>query len=193
MERGPSDRLRLCFAMLSIAKKYFVYYGNQTSDSADTDWHPQRGLVLTGWKYRGGELSDLATTLEAFGKAEPLQRMKFVPNVFRGHNPFGPTGDTCHKYEGWLICPDTGSYVFATSSDDASFLLIDDDQVVAWPGRHRWRSPTRRRSRGGPFRLTEDPGGSDMPDGSRGTRSYHRLTTCRVLWPAGCDSAPASA
>jgi len=152
MERGPGDRLRLCFAMLPIAKKYFLYYGNQKSEPAKVDWRPQRGLVLTGWKYRGGELSDLAKTLETFGKAEPLQGMRFVPNVFLGHNPFGPTGDTCHKYEGWLICPDTGSYVFATSSDDASFLLIDDDQVVAWPGRHRWRADAKHQ---GTAELTE--------------------------------------
>jgi len=143
MKRGPGDRLRLCFAMLPNAKKYFVYCGNQKAEPAETDWRPQRGLVLTGWKYRGGAIGDLAQTLETFGKAEPLQGMRFVPNVFLGHNPFGPTGDTCHKYEGWLICPETGSYVFATSSDDASFLLIDDEQVVAWPGQHRWRADAK--------------------------------------------------
>jgi len=153
MERGPGDRLRLCFAMLPIAKKYFVYYGNQDAEPADANWRPQRGLVLTGWKYRGGAIGDLAQTRETFGKAEPLQGMRFVPNVFLGHNPFGPTGDTCHKYEGWLICPYTGSYVFATSSDDASFLLIDDEQVVAWPGQHRWRADAKHQ---GTAELTED-------------------------------------
>jgi len=152
MERGPGDRLRLCFAMLPIAKKYFVYYGNQDAEPAETDWHPQRGLVLTGWKYRGGELGDLDETLQTFAKAKPMQGIRFVPNVFLGHNPFGPTGDTCHKYEGWLVCPDTGSYVFATSSDDASFLLIDDNLVVGWPGRHRWRADAKHQ---GTAELTE--------------------------------------
>ncbi|MFQ6048852.1 MAG: PKD domain-containing protein, partial [Phycisphaerae bacterium] len=143
LQQGPGDQLSLCFAMLPKTRKYFIYYGNKHVGPTKSTWRPQRGVLLEGWRYRGGPTGNLQQALRSFEQAQPLQGRRFVPNIFLGHNPFGPTGQTCHKYTGWLICPRSGRYIFATTSSDASFLLIDDELVVEWPGRHAWRADAK--------------------------------------------------
>ncbi|MDD4891561.1 MAG: PKD domain-containing protein, partial [Phycisphaerae bacterium] len=64
-------------------------------------------------------------------------------NVFHGNNIFGPSGRTITRYTGFLQIPANGDYGFATSSDDASFLLIDGKAVVEWGGYHGWVGDAR--------------------------------------------------
>jgi tetratricopeptide (TPR) repeat protein len=53
-----------------------------------------------------------------------------------GHNPFGPQNRIATLFTGWLICQADGDYVFSSSSQDASFLLVDDKLVVDNGGLH---------------------------------------------------------
>lgn len=136
MQSGPDDRARVCFSLTGRANKYFLYYGNAQAIPVESDWRPERGVLLEGWPYKGGAISSFAQTQQTFQNAGPLAGRVFVPNVFLGVNPFGPSVDYCHRYTGWLVCEQSGSHVFATTSKDASFLEIDGKMVVQWPGRH---------------------------------------------------------
>ena len=142
---GPGDRLSLCFALQGNQRNYLVYYGNRKAPAFQSDWRPRRGVLLESWAYRGGSVANFQQTLKTFEQAGPLQGRLFVPNIFLGHNPLGPTANTCHKYTGWLMVPADGTYTFTTSSNDASFLLIDDtpSPVVSWAGVHGWRRDAR--------------------------------------------------
>ncbi len=137
MQSGPDDRTKVCFAVSGQQNRYYIYYGNPQPDAAPDTWRPERGVLLEGWTYRGGQLATLSLTQQAFEKAGPLEGRTFVPQIFLGHNPFGVPVNYCHKYTGWLNCDKAGSYTFCTSSKDASFLLVDDQMVVQWPGTHQ--------------------------------------------------------
>jgi len=143
---GPGDQLEICFAAQPKAKKYFVYYGNSDAQAKSYDWQPRRGLLLSGRTYPGGPMQRLSQVQRIYRLGRE-QGKTFVPNVFFGYNPLGPPGDYVHHYLGWLICPADGTYTFATSSDDASWLLIDGKTVVAWPGQHRWRADAKHNGR----------------------------------------------
>jgi tetratricopeptide (TPR) repeat protein len=162
MQSGPDDRTRVCFALTGRGNRYFVYYGNAKAAPLSDEWRPERGVLLEGWAYRGGAISTLALTRETFEKAGAVVGRTFVPNVFIGHNPFGPPADYCHLYTGWLICGTAGSYLFCTTSKDASFLLVDDQVVVQWPGRH------------GPVAEARYTGRTDL------TRGLHKLSYYHV-------------
>ncbi len=60
----------------------------------------------------------------------------FEERIFCGYNPLGPDKDTLHSYDGYLRIDKAGSYRFYSASTDASFILIDGQPVVSWPGRH---------------------------------------------------------
>ncbi len=132
---GPGDFLRICFPLVKDVTTYTVYYGNAAAGACES-FEPRRGLLMEMRTYRGGQPDSLKGMQEVVKKAGPLQGSDFVDRVFFGHNPFGPRDRYVAIYTGWLKCPADGEYTFATSSDDASFLLVDDRQVVAWPGWH---------------------------------------------------------
>jgi len=152
---GPGDQMTICFAAKPKLKKYFVYYDLKSTRSSRRNsggnWQPKRGLLLESRTYRRGPINSLAQVKRLFAQGK-LQGRTFVPNVFFGYNPLGPPANYIHRYVGWLICPVDGTYRFATTSDDASFLLIDDGLVVQWPGRHRWRADAKHNA---PVRLTK--------------------------------------
>lgn len=51
-------------------------------------------------------------------------------------NPFGPSEYYIAVYWGNFYAPETGTYGFATDSDDASFLLVDGKLIAEYPGNH---------------------------------------------------------
>jgi tetratricopeptide (TPR) repeat protein len=136
MQVGPDDRARVCFALAGPANKYFIYYGNPQAGTVEENWRPERGVLLEGWTYRGGAIATFDLTRETFRKAGRTDGRAFVPNIFLGHNPFGPPANYCHRYTGWLMIDRPGDYLLCTTSKDASFLLVDDQMVVQWPGQH---------------------------------------------------------
>ena len=73
----------------------------------------------------------------------------YVEQVGHGYNPFATKpGPFLSHYSGYLQIPSAGNYAFWTSSQDASFLLIDDKLVTSAPGRHGPLYQARPRTRG---------------------------------------------
>ena len=132
---GPGDFLRVAFPLVKEVTGYRVYYGNPAARAGES-FEPRRGLLLEVRPYRGGSPDDLRGMQEIIRKAGPMAGSDFVDRIFFGYNPFGAQSSYVSVYTGWLKCPADGEYVFATSSDDASFLLLDGKLVVQWPGWH---------------------------------------------------------
>ncbi|MBN2310517.1 MAG: PKD domain-containing protein, partial [Candidatus Hydrogenedentes bacterium] len=87
-------------------------------------------------KKGSGGFDNWAQMQELIKKSPDVEGRGLHPAVFDGHNRFGPSDNYLSLYTGWLYCPIAGEYAFATTSDDASFLLIDGRLVVQWPGTH---------------------------------------------------------
>ncbi|MHB9139304.1 MAG: hypothetical protein ACYC4Q_07875 [Victivallaceae bacterium] len=60
----------------------------------------------------------------------------FTSRVYAGVNPYSKNMNSAHIYKGFITIPENGEYIFYTASTDASFLLIDDKAIAAWPGCH---------------------------------------------------------
>lgn len=146
MFTGPGDLLKIAFVTSgSKQQRYYVYYGNPQAQMPEQTWRPRRGVLLETWQYRGGPIGSLGGIRRTFARAKPLIGRAFVPSIFLGHNIFGPQDRTCNLYTGYLICPVNGQYTFATSSNDASFVLLNDQLVVSWPGKHNWVANARHK------------------------------------------------
>ncbi|HUU11112.1 MAG TPA: PKD domain-containing protein [Phycisphaerae bacterium] len=136
LQVGPGDRIRVAFEVVPTISRYYIYYGNPKAP-APPPWDIQRGVLLEARRWSGGDaINKLAQIQAAWAKAEPLGT-DFVSHISFGHNPFAAEGTpSVFHYVGWFIPPRPGTYTVATSSNDASWVLIDGLEVVAWPGRH---------------------------------------------------------
>ncbi|MHC4717148.1 MAG: PA14 domain-containing protein, partial [Planctomycetota bacterium] len=149
---GPGDRVRLAFAVKGGATRYAVYFGHPQPPQPRPALEIRRGVLLETRAYAGGPISTFDQVRTALSRAGRLIGREFRDSIFLGHNPFGPQSRLCSLFTAHVVCPADGQYIFATSSRDASFLLVDGEVVVSNGGRHR---PQRRASRTGTVRLTK--------------------------------------
>jgi tetratricopeptide (TPR) repeat protein len=145
--RPGDDLLRVAFAPGGGDRRYAVYMKNPRA-KAQRETKLGRGLLLETFEFRGGSPDNLRAMRDVLKRAEEAPfGSDYVPNVFHGHNMFGRSENYVSRYSGTLLCPRSGQYVFATTSDDASFLLIDGKLVVAWPGWHGAARDARHQSK----------------------------------------------
>ena len=137
---GPGDQVRVAFAPRGSGRRYYVYFGHAKPPGRPKPLEIRRGVLLETWQYPGGGIKTLQQVRAVFARAKRLIGRDFRDRMFLGHNPFGPQGKIASVFTAWLICPADGPYQFACSSQDASFLLVDDNVVVSNGGHH---SPQR--------------------------------------------------
>jgi len=131
------DEATVAFQLEAGVDSYQVYYGNAKAAPAAYPWMITAGLLMEVKKFVGGRPPmNLAQALSLWQGTPEVMGADFVPNIFFGVNPFGPSDSFQAHYRGWLAVDKPGLYVFATTSSDASFLLIDGKEVVSWPGYH---------------------------------------------------------
>ena len=149
---GPGDVVRLAFGLRRGSTRYFVYFGNAKPDRLGAGLDIRRGLLLETRAYAGGPIANLPQVQRAYQAAGELLGRDFRERIFLGHNPFGPQNQICNLFSGYLVCPADGEYIFSTSSQDASFLLVDGQLVVSNGGRH---PPQPRAVQQGRIRLVQ--------------------------------------
>jgi tetratricopeptide (TPR) repeat protein len=132
---GPGSLLRVCFPLIEEVNEYHVYYGNPEARATES-FGPRRGVLLESRDFRIGQVRSWRFLQRVLPRAGPSHGQGFVPRIYFGYNPLGPQEQYLNRYTGWLVVPADGEYLFATSSDDASFLLVDGQMVCQWPGRH---------------------------------------------------------
>lgn len=118
---------------------YFFWGGG----GAPGSWEPEAGLMIETRALPEGEYETSGQILGLWEKAKAVQGRSFVPRIFLGVNPHGPTRNFIARFRGYLRVEVPGTYEFATTSDDGSVLLIDGGEVVAWPGKHYARYGVR--------------------------------------------------
>ncbi len=143
---GPGDFAKVAFALGPRAARYYVYFGNDKAAAPKEALEIRRGVLMETKLYAGKAVPILAHARQAFDNSPTLLGRAFIPNIFVGCNPFGPQSEIVTRYTAWLDCPADGIYQFACSSQDASFLLIDDKEVVANGGAHLPQRDISRRA-----------------------------------------------
>ncbi len=135
---GPGDHVRIAFALRPNVNKYFAYFGcAKGAANRDKELEIQRGVLQESWEHEGvGAIKTFEQVQKIFNGATKLLGRDFHGRIFTGHNPFGPQNKLATIYTAWVICPSDGDYTFCTSSQDASFLLVDDKMVVENGGHH---------------------------------------------------------
>ena len=142
LQLGPGDFCRIAFQTVDNVRHYEILYGGEPPDATTLPpWTNQAGLILEIREFRQCNLNSLESVRQAFESSVMIGR-DYVGNVQHSHNPFSLTrGPFLSRYSGTLHISQVGKYGFLTSSQDCSFLLIDDKVVVDAPGRH---GPIRR-------------------------------------------------
>jgi len=131
LQIGPGTFCRIAFKVAPPVKDYYVFYGSDKASAVDGDWAVEPGLVLETRHFNGGGMGSLDEILKAVKESGPSFGSDVVPNVFHGHNPFGPSDQYVSIYRGALWIKEPGSYVFATTSDDASVMRVDGSVVAS--------------------------------------------------------------
>lgn len=164
LQVGPGDFCRLAFQTTRGQSRYFIYYGGTGNDKPQNEpaakptvsppWTASAGLLLETRRWRECNLDELDPLRAAFDASETIGS-DFVPTVSHGYDPFSPQeAPFLSHYQGSLQVPQAGDFLFFTSSQDASFLLIDGQTVVAAPGRH---GPAGQARIKGQIKLTAGP------------------------------------
>ena len=136
LQIGPGDQVRIAFAATPAIKRYYIYYGNPEAGPPNETWEPDRGVLLEARPWPGGPMDRLGAVQKIWEEAKPAG-IAFVSHINFGFNPFGESNASMmYHYTGWVAVPEAGTYDVATSSDDASWFLIDGKEVVSWPGEH---------------------------------------------------------
>jgi len=96
---------------------------------------PVSGLLHEMAGYNGGPVVSVDDFRFRWNHASP-QGIRLEKRVYSAWNPLGSNGNSLHRFHGFIVISKDGEYWFYTASTDASFVLIDDRPVAAWPGRH---------------------------------------------------------
>jgi PKD repeat protein len=145
LQLGPGDYCRLAFQTVPRQGSYEVFYGGEAPPPQDAlpPWTSRDGLLLETREYRDCNLNSLQSVRDAFESSQRIGS-DYVNTVQHSHNPFSlRPAPFLSRYSGYLNVGSAGTYGFMTSSQDCSFLLIDDKLVVEAPGRH----PPERRAK----------------------------------------------
>ena len=136
LQLGPGDFCRLAFQPVRGQSEYEILYGGDPPTEALPPWTARDGLLLETRHYRECNLQKLEKVRAAFEAASPIGS-DYVGEVRHACNPLTlKQGPFLSRYSGTLHIDVAGSYRIFTSSQDCSFLLIDDKLVISAPGRH---------------------------------------------------------
>jgi predicted negative regulator of RcsB-dependent stress response len=118
-------------------------------------WQPRRGLTFVVHRKPRQEhpktLADLLTLI----KISPTEGAALRTSIADGFNPFGQSDHYISVYDGYLHIETEGEYAFCSASDDGSWIVVNDHELLAWPGPHGWGGSQRGEKHG---KITLKPG-----------------------------------
>ena len=132
---APGEPATVCFDGSSGAGSYFLYFGS-IGFTPKMEWDTRAGVVLETREGNGKAVHNLKDMMEAWNKSPVVFGRSMLNGVFDGTHRHGPAGNVLSHYQGWFDLDAPATVGFVTISTDASFVLVDGKQIVAWPGRH---------------------------------------------------------
>lgn len=145
LQNGPGDFCRVAFQTVEGQSQYEVLYGGEPTTEAMPPWTATQGLLLETREYKNCNLNSYNAVREAFESSKRIGS-DYVDGVHHSENPFTlRRGPFLTRYSGLLHIASAGTFGFITSSQDCSFVVIDDKPVTEQPGMH----PPRHRAEPG--------------------------------------------
>ena len=126
----PKRETLLVFYVQDPNRSFDIYYGNQGASAPKYDWVCKRGLWLETRPAPPGKPRTLDEIKGMAAKSAYSYGVQFNMWIFNHYNPMGPVDRYLSLYRGWVRIPETGLYQFGTTSDGASFFLVDQKLVV---------------------------------------------------------------
>jgi hypothetical protein len=133
--RAEGDPVKLLFDCSAGAGPYVLYAGGAITSQAP-EWQPSAGLVLETRATVRPYLHSVKDFRKEWDRSPQRFGCVLQSNVFQGLNPCGPWTNFLARYTGTFLAGQSGTYGFATVSDESSFFLVDGQTVAQWPGRH---------------------------------------------------------
>ncbi len=131
---GPGDTVKIAFALRG-GGKYYAYIGGPKTELVK-ELDIRRGALLEMWEYPGGSFRTIEQAQEILKEAKVLLGRDIRDRIFSAHNPFGPSDKIAAVYTAWINLPEAGNYLLASSSQNGSFVFVDDKLVVSNGGAH---------------------------------------------------------
>ena len=134
--RAPHDPWRLRFAA-GGGRRWRVRLDDGASPPVTgATWTARAGVLLETRGLPPGSVETLDDFQRLWALGSPVLGRSEVGRIFHGIHPYGPGTPLLARYDGWLRIETAGRYRFATVTDDASFLLVNDRLVASWGGWH---------------------------------------------------------
>ena len=109
-----------------------LYFGGTTARRMRA-WTAKRSLLLETRRLpAGANVATFGGWQEAWKKSPDVDGMAFVPQIFHGDNPFGPSDHFLSRYCGLVKTGEGGARKFYTLSDDVSYVKIDGRAALKW-------------------------------------------------------------
>ena len=154
---APNQPTLFCFDLSRKSKAYYACFGPGLP-SAPGGWIPQAGVLLETQPcaenrvVKRAQARDANQVAELIRSAGPAQGRKYVEDMRRSINPFGPSSDYLASFTGWFRVVKAGDYGFATDSSGPSIICVDGRLVADWLGTHPVR-PGRKAQHNGTIQL----------------------------------------
>lgn len=148
MFHDPALYAVVAFQIQDNTPHYYLYMGNPKARPARGNWEPQAGVFMETWRRNGGHANNWEGMRHVLDRANYQFGAGYRKNIYDGFNPFGEPDNFVSRYTAWFRAPRPGTYLFATISDDASFLQVDGKMVAQWPGYHTAHGGRRGEHRG---------------------------------------------
>ncbi len=133
---AQGEPTRVCFDTSSGDTAYYVCYGPDLP-AAGGSWKPEAAVLVETRACRSDlPINTAAEVARLLNSASTPSGRDYVPDIFLGANPFGPSAYYIATFTGWFTVPAAAQYTFATASDDASYLEVDNRTVATWYGMH---------------------------------------------------------
>jgi tetratricopeptide (TPR) repeat protein len=133
---APGELTRICFDTSGGDTAYYVCFDNELPMAAG-GWKPEAGVLVETRACRADlPINNAEEVARLINAASAPSGKDFVANIFLGGNPFGPSTYYIANFTGWFTVPAAAQYTFATASDDASSLEVDNHVVATWYGVH---------------------------------------------------------
>ena len=130
---GEPTRIR--FDTSGGATSYYICFATNLPP-APGGWKPEAGVFVETRPCTKQPVNTFPQISHLLNTAGPPEGRNYLPDIFLGMNPFGPSSFYVASFTGWLRVSNPGDFRFATLSTDASWLQIDGQTVAEWLGEH---------------------------------------------------------
>ncbi|MHC4872892.1 MAG: PA14 domain-containing protein [Planctomycetota bacterium] len=143
------EPVKVIFSLSSGSTKYHIYISEKRI-AAVPSWDSVKALVYTSYKlpeYKG-KANSWAKAKKIFKLKKDLLGVSVVRKIHHGIHIHGINYAFLSHFKGSIKIDKAGKYGFATMSDDASFLLINNKVIAQAPGLHSVKPGRRARYNG---------------------------------------------